>query len=275
MAPTGSTFTPRSARLFTAFAPPPGSTVRSRCFRMSTGASRDTREISPYTNSSATRSPSTVIVTLGKASTIFCSRSTSFKCLVIGNSRRRPVVAVTGIFSRVGSAVLDRAQHGIHSVSCVGKLHLYRNHGQRREGPEISTEIYCIFFGSHETASFTSPIKFKQVANIFFSVSVMIAEECLRYRIDSRCAELQHKILRPRNSAKHERPCRDILHRDSPPQFPNHLPFNRKRFRRSCAGQHDRIGPPQSAQRLSQPPRGKQPIARIIGRHQHNIEIAG
>ena len=60
-----------------ALAPPPGTTVRSRCFRISTGASRETREISPKTNSSATRSPMTVTVTLGKDSTILRSRSVS------------------------------------------------------------------------------------------------------------------------------------------------------------------------------------------------------
>ena len=62
---------------------PPGTTVLSRCFRISTGASRETREISPNTNSSATRSPSTVTVTLGNDSTIFLSRAALLSRLVM------------------------------------------------------------------------------------------------------------------------------------------------------------------------------------------------
>ena len=50
----------------TALAPPPGTTVLSRCFRISTGASRETRAISPKTNSSATRSANTVTETSEK-----------------------------------------------------------------------------------------------------------------------------------------------------------------------------------------------------------------
>src|SRR3984893_533358 len=69
-----------------ALAPPPGTIFRSRCFRISTGASRDTREISPKTNSSATRSARTVTVNLGKEATIFRKRSFSLICLVINVS---------------------------------------------------------------------------------------------------------------------------------------------------------------------------------------------
>src|SRR5215471_10156596 len=72
--PTGSTLTPRSARLQMALAPPPGAMLRSRCFRMSTGASRETRAISPKTNSSATRSARTVAVSRLKLSTMRSKR---------------------------------------------------------------------------------------------------------------------------------------------------------------------------------------------------------
>ncbi len=63
----------------------PGTILRSRCFRISTGASRETREISPNTNSSATRSARTVTVSLGKDSTSFRRRSFSLICLVINS----------------------------------------------------------------------------------------------------------------------------------------------------------------------------------------------
>src|SRR5580704_130771 len=116
--PTGSTLTPRSARLLIAFAPPPGETLRSRCLRIKTGASRETRDISPKTNSSATRSPTTVIVTLGNDSTIFRSRSDSLGCLVIKQRR----------FSHGWSlSFCDHAQHGIHCVICVCQFHLHRH----------------------------------------------------------------------------------------------------------------------------------------------------
>src|ERR1700722_13255988 len=104
------------------------------------------------------------MVILGNASTIFRSRSTSFKCFVIrcekpchpeatvlsspkdlseprGASRSlRRINSAFGshpyrqrIFSRVPPPLLNYAQHGIHCVICVGQLHLDRNHRQRRE----------------------------------------------------------------------------------------------------------------------------------------------
>ncbi len=103
----------------------------------------------------------------------------------------------------------------------------------------------------------------------------MIAEESLGHGIDARSPQLQQKILRPRNPAEHDRPRRNILRSDPAPHPPNHLARERKRFRRSAAGQHHGIGPPQRSQRLAQASRRKQTIARIVRRHQHDIEIAG
>ena len=58
-----------------------------------------------------------------------------------------------GIFSRAAAPLLDHAQHGIHSVSCVGELHLDRNDSQRRQRAEISSQINRIFFGGNKAAA--------------------------------------------------------------------------------------------------------------------------
>src|SRR5438876_8991496 len=60
---------PSEARLLAALAPPPGTMWDSRCLRIRTGASRETREISPYWNSSATKSPRRTIVFVVNCST--------------------------------------------------------------------------------------------------------------------------------------------------------------------------------------------------------------
>src|SRR5271170_1658116 len=244
--PTGRTFTPRSARLFAALAAPPGTTVRSRCFKISTGASRDTREISPNTNSSATRSPRTVMVTLGNASIILRSRSASFKCLVI-----RSLVAVSGIFSRAPPPFLDHAQHGIHNVSRVGQFHLDGDDRQRRERRQISAQVHRIFFGGDEAAALTALPELQQIAHVFFCVGVMIAEKRLGCGIDARGPQLQQKILWPRNAAEHHGPRRNILRYDAPPHSPDRLTLQRERFRRSATGQHHSIRSLQRMQRLS------------------------
>jgi hypothetical protein len=55
-------------------APPPGTIWVSRWRRIRTGASRETRVISPYWNTSATKSPRRTMVREGKRSTISASR---------------------------------------------------------------------------------------------------------------------------------------------------------------------------------------------------------
>src|ERR1700683_1111062 len=274
IAPTGSTFTPRSARLLTALAPPPGTSVRSRCFRISTGASRDTREISPNTNSSATRSPSTVIVILGKASTIFRSRSTSLKCFVI----RFAPCAVRAILSRAALPVLNHAQHGIHGVSCVCEFHFHWDYGERRESIEIASKVHCIFLGGDEAVGFASLPKLEQIANIFFRIKVVVAIESFSDGIDAGGLQLQQKILRPRDAAEHDRPrwnglCQ-IQRDNSAPHAPNCFACHRKRFGGSAARKHHGIRTLQRGQRLSQPSRREQTIAGIVGRYEHDVEIA-
>src|ERR1700691_4343439 len=68
--PTGRTRAPRSARLKTALAAPPGYDSVRRWRRIRTGASRETREISPETNSSRTKSPTTPMIWREKPATM-------------------------------------------------------------------------------------------------------------------------------------------------------------------------------------------------------------
>src|SRR5579863_5922784 len=212
--PTGRTLTPRSARLLTALAPPPGTTVRSRCFRISTGASRDTREISPKTNSSATRSPSTVTVTLGKLSTIFLRRSVSFRCLVIGMP----------IFSCPALPLLNLVKHGIEGVSCIGKLHLHRHNRKWHQGGKIGSQIDCIFLGRHKAASLAAFLQLKQLADVFLGIRVVVTIKRFGRRFNVGRSQLQDETLRPRDAAENNRPRWDIVRRDSTPHAPHQLP---------------------------------------------------
>jgi len=112
-----------------ALAPPPGTTLRSQCLRISTGASRETREISPNTNSSATRSARTVTVELGKGLndlsqaqaavvfTMFCHRS--------GSSR-----GATKIFSRAELPFRDSCQNGVYDGSGIFERELELGDGE-------------------------------------------------------------------------------------------------------------------------------------------------
>src|ERR1700722_11707902 len=268
-APTGSTLTPRSARLLTAFAPPPGSTVRSRCFRISTGASRDTREISPYTNSSATRSPSTVMVTLGKASIILRSRSTSFKCFVIRYRGNFPIVAVCRIFSRAAAPFIHHAQDGIDGVSRAGKFHLDRDDCERRERVKISAQVHRIFLRSDEASSLAALFELQQVAHILFRVGMMITEECFCGRGNASGPQLQQKILGSRNAAKHHRPRWNILHDNGAPHAPHGLALQRKRFRRSATGQHHSIGSLQTPQWFPPPAHRRNAIRPLTRGHKN------
>src|SRR5882724_6470075 len=142
--PTGSTFTPKSARLWIAFAPPPGSTLRSRCLRIRTGASRETREISPKMNSSATRSPRTVTVVLGNASTILRRRSFSLTVLAMMESK---------IFSRARLSFRNSRQNCIYKL---GGTVEGDSQGGNSQGLKIGaqrSEVDGVFFGGQKTTA--------------------------------------------------------------------------------------------------------------------------
>src|SRR5579864_4786985 len=72
---TGITLAPRAAKLLAALAPPPGTICVSLCLRMRTGASRETRVMSPNWKASATKSPRTTTVLVEKRST-YSARAT-------------------------------------------------------------------------------------------------------------------------------------------------------------------------------------------------------
>src|SRR5271165_4376933 len=191
--PTGRTLTPSAARLLAAFAPPPGTTVRSRCFKISTGASRDTREISPKINSSATRSPMTEIVTLGKDPTIFLNRSVSPGCFVISQSLR---CYPAPIFSRHASSFRNDPQHGTDCVSRVHQFHFDRNDGQRLQCLKISAQVDGIFFRGDEAFSLPLLPQFQQILDIHLSIGVVVAVQGLRHRLNPSSTQLQQEILR-------------------------------------------------------------------------------
>src|SRR5216117_1339995 len=199
--PTGSTLTPRSARLLTAFAPPPGTTVRSRCRRISTGASRDTREISPNTNSSATISPSTATVTRGNASMIL--RRWLVSCDVRG------MLAL--ILSRPHFAFANHAQHGIQSVSGFDDLHYhlrYRHLAQLRNG---CPEIYGILLCGDKPAALVPLAQSQEVAHVLLRISVMIAVRFESCWCHARTLQLFKKIMRPCDAAEYNRPSWSVM----------------------------------------------------------------
>src|SRR5437588_953765 len=93
----GKTLAPRVERLLAALAPPPGTTCVSRCFRMRTGASRETREMSPKRNSSATKSPRRTTVFPGNFSmhSARSRRSTEGETVLLAGGRFIAVASST------------------------------------------------------------------------------------------------------------------------------------------------------------------------------------
>src|SRR5213593_1091350 len=190
-----------------AFAPPPGTTLRSRCLRIKTGASRETREISPNTNSSATRSPTTVMVTLGKDSIMFLNAEAD----------------ATLIFSCRTAALFNRAKHGIQGVIGVEKLHLDGNDCQRNKGRKKFAQVDGVFFCGDKATGFALRAKFDQVRYIALGIGVMIAIECFGGRFDTCGAELHQEILWARNTTKHNRPGGDILGKNTATSAPHYF----------------------------------------------------
>src|SRR5713101_3778396 len=216
--PTGRTFTPRSARLFTAFAPPPGTTVRSRCRRMSTGASRETREISPNTNSSATMSPSTVMVMRGNAATIFRRRSASFGARVMMKR-----IISRAIFSRRWPAFLNHAQNSIQNVSGFEKLHDYASDGYWLKGGKGRAEIDGVFLGGDEAAGAVLLPQRREVVDIVLCVGVVVAVELGGDRLDSSRSQLLKELIRAGDTAEGDGPRRGLGNGGAPPQAPDAL----------------------------------------------------
>ena len=109
------------------------------------------------------------MVTLGKASIILRSRSTSFKCFVIRCRGNFPVVVACRIFSRAAAPLINHAQDGIDCVSRAGKFHLQPNCWANGEGREREIRPGSPqFLGSDEASSFTALFELQQVAHILF-----------------------------------------------------------------------------------------------------------
>src|ERR1700688_1919315 len=115
------------------------------------------------------------------------------------------------IFSRVSPPLLNHAQQGIYSVSCVVQFHLDRNHRQRSQRVKISAQIYRIFFGGDKAPALTSLPQLQQLANVLLRVRMMIAKESFGHWINTGSAQLQQEVLRPRNSTEDNRPFRNVL----------------------------------------------------------------
>src|SRR5450631_168803 len=213
--PTGSTFTPRSARLFTAFAPPPGPTVRLRCRRISTGASRDTREISPNTNSSATKSPSTVTVMRGNAATIFRGRSASLGARVI-----RKTIFSREIFSRRRPAFPNHAQNSIQSVSGVKEFHSSARDGDPIKRRKQRAEIDRVFFGGDETTGVVLLTQGSEIADIFLRVRVVVAVKLRGGWVNTSGLQLIDELLGASDATESDGSRRGFGDGDISPQVP-------------------------------------------------------
>src|SRR5690349_13101602 len=117
---------------------------------MSTGASRDTREISPKMNSSATRSATTVTVTLRKCSTIFDSRSVSLPCFIVQSG--------TEIISRALSRARGyRAQQVINKTNSILQIQRRADHMQRLQQGRKSPEIDRVLLGRDKAVRHALP----------------------------------------------------------------------------------------------------------------------
>src|SRR5882672_526080 len=210
--PTGRTVTPRSARLQIALAAPPGTTLRSRCFRISTGASRETREISPKMNSSATRSPRTVTVVLGNASTILRRRSFSLTVLAMMESK---------IFSRARLSFRNSRENCIDKLGGTVEREFQRGNRQGLKVGSQRSEIDSVFFGGQEPAGaeFTSPCE--QALNVTFTIRMVVAEDDLGGRYNASGTHLGEELFWASESTECYRRWRDDRER----YLPRHPPY--------------------------------------------------
>src|ERR1039458_1252901 len=195
-----------------ALAPPPGTTLRSRCFKISTGASRETREISPNTNSSATRSARTVTVSLGKDSTIFRRRSFSLICFVInmlGHNILAPRVQPK-IFSRAGLPFRDSRQNGsrqdgIHNVSGMVERKVERSDRERLELFLQRPQIDRIFFRGQEATGAEPVAHGQQALDVPSVIGMVVAELDFCGTRDSGGTNLREELLWPRDRSEEHR----------------------------------------------------------------------
>src|ERR1700690_2506314 len=187
-----------------ALAPPPGTTLRSRCCKISTGASRETREIAPKTNSSATRSASTVTVSLGKDSTIFLRRPFSLLDFVI-NLLDQNLLAQSGatkIFSRAVLRFRNDRQNGIHNSGWVAERELERGDGEWFEEVLLRREIDSVFFRRKKTDTLKVATRADKSLNVVEAISMMVAKLDFCRGRNSGGAHLGKELFWTRNAAE-------------------------------------------------------------------------
>src|SRR5215469_7041036 len=235
-APTGMTRAPRSARLFAAFAAPPGYASLRRWRRISTGASRETREISPDTNSSSTKSPSTQMVRCGKAATISSSRVRSTLTSV---PRVEPLSVVDSPFFPAGvkqspqtlrlrparyhsestpttptrrpnspAAALARpslCHDGVPEFPFVAHFHRYRAVPNFERIPARPVEIENVFFGANHPIGLCLEGLHSNFLDVGRNVSVMIWEEFLSHDMKAPCAQIGDECFGVPNSTESEK----------------------------------------------------------------------
>ena len=159
--------------------------MRSRCLRMSTGASRDTRAISPKTNSSATRSTSAVMETSQNDWTIFFQRSASFRCLVM-NSKEGPapwmeqpgatelVIVSRGALPSLGNRGQHRVERGVGTL----QLHSHSDNVNGLQRLQMRTEIHCVLFRGNECRCSRLLAQALQLAHVRIACSDDDRESC-------------------------------------------------------------------------------------------------
>src|SRR5579859_1869658 len=121
----GKTRVPSAAKLLAALAPPPGTNCDSRCRRIRTGASRETREISPNWYSSATKSPKSTTLFDENCSTISAraSRSTDGDDTILFGERFISLASKSNERHRQGRPRQNQAERAIWTSSRGIRLH--------------------------------------------------------------------------------------------------------------------------------------------------------
>ncbi len=104
-------------------------------------------------------------------------------------------------------------------------------------------------------------------------VGVVVTVKASRHGLNSRRAQLQQEILRPRNSAENHRASRNIRRRDAPAYPPYQFAIQGEQLGRSTAGQHNRVGAGQGSKRFAQAPCRKQAVSCVFGCNQYDVEI--
>jgi len=108
------------------------------------------------------------------------------------------------IFSRLGAAVGNDAEHGIQSVSGFGQFHIYRWKADRSEASIKWTEVDHIFLGGDEAIGVVKVAECQNFGDVAFGVTMMVAIELVAGDLNSRGSQLVEETLRTSNAAEDE-----------------------------------------------------------------------